>query len=220
MGRLRLYATILLLISAGSLTGFLLWKEEFRYSLPTPVPEAYNPLPVGECIEFPAQIFSNSNNQPVFLHFFNPECPCSRFNLNHFHEIHKKYRDQAHFQVVIPANASFKRARELLDASIPIIVDREDKWTQATGVFATPQAVVLEPDGRLFYRGNYNKARFCTIPGSNFAEISLGMLLQAHPAPKWGLLATTTYGCEFDNPRGDELVNFFKKITNSNLSMK
>ena len=220
MGRIKLFSTILLLLGAGSLSGFLLWKEEFRYSLPTPVPEDYDPQPVGACINLPEAPSLYSGEQPVFLHFFNPDCPCSRFNLKHFHEIHKKYRTEAHFQVIIPANAPIAKARALLDESIPIVVDHNKRWAQSAGVFATPQAVVLEPGGRLFYRGNYNKARFCTIPGSNFGEISLKMLLEGHPAPTWGPLATTSYGCELDNPKSDELVNFFKKMTNPNLSMK
>ncbi|MEM6299939.1 MAG: hypothetical protein AAF740_14720, partial [Bacteroidota bacterium] len=76
------------------------------------------------------------------------------------------------------------------------LLDQEKVLTESCGVYATPQAVLITPDGKLFYRGNYNVSRYCTDRSTRFAEQAIGALLAGENPPDFGELATTAYGCE------------------------
>ena len=65
----------LAIIFAG--IAFLFWHNEFVYSLPTPIPKNYNAVNAGTDIDIPDSLQSKGN-KPIFLHFFNPDCPCSK----------------------------------------------------------------------------------------------------------------------------------------------
>ena len=41
------------------------------------------------------------NDKPVFIHFFNPDCPCSRFNVPHVSGLIRKYGDKIDFKIVV-----------------------------------------------------------------------------------------------------------------------
>ncbi len=69
----------------------LFWKNEFQYSLPTPIPKDYYADAMGSKIDLKC---CTLDQKPIFLHFFNPECPCSRFNVPHVSELIKKYGDR------------------------------------------------------------------------------------------------------------------------------
>ncbi len=66
------------------------------------------------------------------------------------------------------------------------------------GVYATPQAVILK-DGKLIYRGNYNKARFCTDKDTYFPEIILDSLLNNKQLPIMSSAASKAYGCNLNS---------------------
>src|SRR3954465_12159114 len=93
-----LLATWLLLILGGICS--LFWYNEWKYNLPTPVPQNYNPVKIGDYINLNGKIKSESS-KPLFIHFFNPDCPCSRFNVPHFKALVKKYGDKFTFAVVV-----------------------------------------------------------------------------------------------------------------------
>ena len=62
--------TCLLTIALGIVVVF--WKQEIVYTLPTAVPKNYDPVKLGEKLVLP---FNATNEKPLFIHFFNPECP-------------------------------------------------------------------------------------------------------------------------------------------------
>lgn len=191
----------------------LFWREEYRYSLPTPVPQAYEAVPLGACIE--TNLLSQA--QPVFFHFYNPDCPCSKFNLAHFRDIYQKNRAEVQFQVWIPAGSSLENARSQLPAELSIAVDHDGSWAKRCGVYATPQAVILTPEQTLYYRGNYNSARFCTNPGTNYASLSLARIQQGQPAFDWGPLASTAYGCAYQAEPAPVLSLFWSPTKNPHV---
>src|SRR3981081_3389719 len=78
---------------------FLFWHNEFVYSLPTPIPKNYKTVNPGTIIHIPESLRSK-NNKPVFLHFFNPDCPCSKFNITHFKSLVKQYHNEVDFAIV------------------------------------------------------------------------------------------------------------------------
>ena len=77
----------------------LFWRNEWIYNLPTPIPEEYRAVSLGTRIDLPGDLKSGS--KPLFLHFFNPDCPCSRFNMTYFKALVKQYGCQVDFVIVV-----------------------------------------------------------------------------------------------------------------------
>jgi hypothetical protein len=158
----------------------IFWYQENQYLLPTPVPENYEAVNPGE---FPNIDINknNTDNKPVLLHFFNPDCPCSKFNIEHFRQIVSRYKDQIHFYAVLhteDTQGAKERFLARYELNIPVILDTDKKIAIACGVYSTPQAALITPQGQLYYRGNYNKSRYCTDANSNFAQMAIDSLLR------------------------------------------
>ena len=172
----------------------LFWYNEWVYKLPTPIPPNYKAVSSGTIIKLPNQL--NPNNQkPLFLHFFNPDCPCSRFNITHFKSLVKEYQNKANFAVVVMNNDKYsaKQIQDKFGIDLPISFDTALATT--CGVYSTPQAVILNKDRQLYYRGNYNKNRYCTDKKTNYAQIALNGLLEQSNIV-FDKYALTAYGCQ------------------------
>jgi hypothetical protein len=76
---------------------------------------------------------------------------------------------------------------------IPISFERSLAAT--CGVYSTPQAVLIDAEGKLFYRGNYNKHRYCTVEATNFARMALDSLLSGSTMNHPEQAALVSYGC-------------------------
>jgi AhpC/TSA family. len=180
----------------GSGIAFLFWYNEWQYSLPTPVPENYRAVQTGARVHFKDIPDVERNAKPLFLHFFNPDCPCSRFNITHFRSLVKEYGGEVNF-VVVAMNKkqtyTEEDIRNQLDLPLPVVFD--SAYAAACGVYSTPQAAIITPGRQLFYRGNYNRTRYCTDKKSNYAQMAIDSLLKQTNLPYLGQAATTSYGC-------------------------
>lgn len=193
--RKKIIITWLTLLFIGIIA--LFWHYEWVYSLPTPVPSHYRVVRTGEHIAATQQLATA--HKPLFLHFYNPDCPCSRFNMTYFKTLVRKYHDSASF-VIVPMSNKRLTAKEIQEAtglSIPVLLDTT--LAAACGVYSTPQAVIIDTNHTLYYRGNYNKSRYCTATGSNYAEIALNTLLHQQPINNFDRLALQAYGCQLPN---------------------
>lgn len=190
--KLRILGSILVLAICGTLVGYIFWQQELKYALPTPVPASYVPVLFKQQINLPQQ-----QGGAVFLHFFNPECPCSRFNVKHMKQLMVTYKDKINFKIIIPSFASIADAQNYFDEGIEIIQDK-DGWSEACGTYSTPQAVIIDNQSTLYFRGNYNRTRYCTDPRTNYAELALQSFVENKPLPLMDALATRAYGCSFD----------------------
>jgi hypothetical protein len=176
----------------------LFWKNEYVYSLPTPVPANYHSVKTGEYINLKGRL--SSVNKPLFIHFFNPSCPCSRFNIPQFKSLVKKYGDKVSFAIVVvnkDRTYSEDEIQDRFDLKIPVLSDTS--IAISCGVYSTPQAVILDSGHKLYYRGNYNRSRYCTDKSSDFAQIALDSLLNNSSSPFFSELATKAYGCQIKN---------------------
>jgi hypothetical protein len=173
----------------------LFWYNDLIYKLPTPVPANYKPIPTGQVINLPSQLHVE-RIKPVFLHFFNPDCPCSRFNMKHFRSLVKEYNSQVSFAIVVINNTRYnaKQVQEKFGLEIPVTFDTS--LAAKCGVYSTPQAVILNRKHELYYRGNYNKSRYCTDKKTNYAQIALNTLLNEKPVIRFDQFALTAYGCQ------------------------
>jgi len=177
----------------------LFWHNEYKYSIPTPVPVNYHAVNMGKHINLNGKL-EETKNKPLFIHFFNPKCPCSRFNIPQIESLVKKYGDKISFAIVVVSDDSSyteQGIQDKFDLTIPILFDKS--IATSCGVFSTPQAVILDANHNLYYRGNYNKSRYCTDTKSNFAQIALDSLLNNSQKPSFDSLALTAYGCSLPN---------------------
>jgi hypothetical protein len=188
----------LILLLTG-ITGFF-WRSEWIYALPTPVPVNYHAVVTGTKIHWPQSVLLQLTqaHKPLFLHFFNPDCPCSRFNVPHFRSLVKQYGRQANFALVLMTDKRYTpaeiRRRFDLPEGIPVVHD--PSIATACGVYSTPQAVIVDTSDELFYRGNYNRNRYCTDDKSNYARLALESLLHHDLHPTFDPIALNAYGCK------------------------
>jgi len=191
----KLLLTCWLLLLASGIC-YLFWSNEWKYLQPTPVPQNYVSVGTGQLIDIDTKLQADKS-KPVFIHFFNPDCPCSRFNAPHFNSLVKKYGDRFTFSVVVVDRSGKYTAEEVkskFDFNVPVSFDT----TIATlcGVYSTPQAVIINSDRKLYYRGNYNRSRFCTDTKSNYAEMAITSLLSNESKPLFSQYALKAYGCQ------------------------
>ena len=180
--------------------GAVFWWQDLQYSLPTPRPEFLDQVPEGTRVRLNPELrfLITESGQPVLLHFFNPKCPCSRFNLDHLRYLVQNYRGSVQVIAVLQGDAreDLLRAFEKLHLGIPAVADQSGAIASSLGVYATPQAVVLDHVGRLFYRGNYNTTRYCTNRQTEFARIALDAVLAGQISPfRSSPLMSVAYGC-------------------------
>ncbi len=182
----------LFILSAGMIS--LFWHMEWVYNLPTPVPDNYVNVHPGQRINI-ASTINLSNGRPVLLHFFNPDCPCSKFNVAHFRSLVKTYGNKVNF-VIVPVSKDHHTVKEMQDfyqLKLPVLFDTS--VAAQCGVYSTPQAVIIDARQQLYYRGNYNKSRYCSDKKTNYAAMALDSLLQQKPDPVFNQYALTAYGC-------------------------
>jgi len=172
----------------------LFWKNEYKYSQPTPIPKNYRTVDIGTHIDFGKRFLKK--NKPIFIHFFNPECPCSRFNVPHVRGLIKKYSDKIDFRIVVlnkEKDYTVTEIQDKFDAPVPVFFD--ENISKKCGVYSTPQAVLIDGSQNLYYRGNYNKNRYCTDDNSNYAQMAIDSLLSRNITPSFDGLALKAYGC-------------------------
>lgn len=163
--------------------GFLFWKQELQYLLPTPIPQNYKNIPLGEEVDFAFQNQLNPSKSTL-VHFYNPTCPCSKFNLTHYEELYEKYHEQLNFVFVFHTKEERINKEEQLSIEKQVeaisdltLYDGQKVIAKQCGVYSTPQAVVLRSNKKLFYRGNYNKNRYCTAPNTKFTQQAIEALI-------------------------------------------
>lgn len=189
-------AAWLIVLFAGIAT--LFWYNELQYTLPTPVPVNYRPIAFGKEI-LPDTQLTFDNRKPVFLHFFNPDCPCSRFNITHFKSLVRQYGKQVNFAVVLLTDKYYTAAevRQKYDLTVPVVIDPQ--MAIKCGVYSTPQAAIIDNKHKLYYRGNYNQSRYCTNPKTQYAKIALDGLLSQNTHLVFNEFALKAYGCKLPN---------------------
>jgi len=195
----RIALVFCVLAACASAVGFLFWKQELQYQLPTPRPIGYQPVATGTSLQLDG-LNRHFSDGALFIHFYNPDCPCSRFNASHIKKLVRLYSDSVKVIVVVPNEGALAQARKIWGSDLVYIDDSDGEIAHRTGVYSTPQAVIVDSNGNLFYRGNYNRARYCTAKATNFAELALLALLNNQPPPLFAEEATVAYGCSLHQP--------------------
>ena len=204
--RVRIVGLSIILTLILCSIGTLFWYQEVKYLLPTPVPQDYKIILTNEVLRFDNTLLSQKHSKPKLLHFFSPDCPCSRFNLKHFFSLKKKYHDEVDSYVVISRTESVEATKKMIDPDIPILIDTDKKLAKACGVYSTPQAVLIQTDNKLYFRGNYNRSRYCVDRKSNFVQMALDSLSLHKSPPHFSELATKSYGCDISEEKKSSIL--------------
>jgi len=187
------------------------WYQDWQYSLPTPRPEALKQPALGMVMSV-AEVLpgaaKHDSSRPLLLHFFNPGCPCSRFNLDHIRDLTRAYGDRVNIVAVLEEDSTEKLTEGFRRTGLPIeaVVDSNRTLATALGVYSTPQAVILDARGTLIYRGNYNSSRYCVDRRSEYARIALDALLAFRPQPALEPAAFIAYGCRLPRAQAPALL--------------
>lgn len=182
--------------------GYTMWEQDWKWGLPTPRPAQLKQPKIGTPLELPESVsvrWSAASGRALVLHFFNPDCPCSRFNQDHVRDLIRTHRGAVTIIAVIEPEGGTVSPRAVANAErdlgVPVLLDADGSLAKRVGVYSSPQAVIVAPDGALYYRGNYNLARYCTDARTEFARLALEHTLSGAPsfaAPAQALIA---YGC-------------------------
>ncbi len=191
----RLLVALSLAVAAGGI-GYIFYTQELQYWLPTPVPANYEEVPIGQLVS----LNDFDEGRKKFIHFFNPNCPCSKFNFATYQELLKNYSKDFDCYAVVQNTLEGISAADLdylRKLNVTLIADDNKRIATALGVYATPQIVLLDEDNNLYYRGNYNQARYCTNTATSFAQIAMDSLLVKSQF-YFPATAFTAYGCTLE----------------------
>jgi hypothetical protein len=182
--------------------GYTLWEQDWKWGLPTPRPLHLKQPAPGTRLDLPATVLAHwtpGSTRPLFLHFFNPDCPCSRFNQDHVRDLIRAHRGKLTIVAVIEPEGGTVSPRAVADAErelgVPVLLDADGSLAKLVGVYSSPQAVLVRGGGALYYRGNYNLARYCTDARTEFARIAIEHLLARDPQYDAPVQARVAYGC-------------------------
>jgi hypothetical protein len=201
-------------VTVAGLVGLIFWQHELKYATPTSVPQNFVDVPTGAEIDLSNR--GISSDKSTLLHFFNPNCPCSKFNMKEFGALVAKYKEHVNFIVVLQGDDNDEQIpafKEKYELDVEVIADTDGYISDVCGIYATPQAVILDDASRIYFKGNYNKSRFCTHKQTRFVEIALDSLVADKPLPIFVQNELTLpYGCELPSDNPDEellLSNLF-----------
>ena len=201
---LRIAVTLVSSALLLGLFGMALWQADWRYSLPTPRPEGLvqpERIEPGLLARLRAAAGAGSSTKPLLVHVYSPACPCSRFNLEHVLALGREFGDRCAQLALLelPEGEEAGAPRRNDELELTEWPESDGLIARALGVYATPQAVLLDGEGRVYFRGNYNLSRYCTRADSAYARLALLELLAGRPAPELPPEATRSYGCELPN---------------------
>lgn len=124
----------------------------------------------------------DNNLKPISLvHFWNPDCPCSRFNEIHVKKIMSDYADKnIQFTIVVSGNDNeIREQRKLLAQKIfthKAVKDIRSDWPMNKGPASSPAVGVIDSDGELVYFGPYSLGARCAPDQGQFVEKILNRL--------------------------------------------
>lgn len=146
----------------GSLTATV---PVFAQATP-PEPAPVKPAAAAQPLSLPGtdgkehQPLAAGDKKGVVLFFVSPYCPTSNTFVPEMNGIAADYGKTFHF-FFVHADADQKtpdvlQHTELMKITATVLMDKEQRLVERTGAKATPEAVVLSPDGKTLYQGRIN----------------------------------------------------------------
>jgi len=133
----------------------------------------------------------------TLVHFWDPACPCSRFNEAHVRDLIAAYRHKgigfvvvAHAAADVAAHAVIRRAAAAFGDQVPLVIQRAS--TAMVLPPSSPATAIFAADGELAYFGPYSVGAVCTTGSGAFVETVLNRLLRGDNPRQVNTLA---FGC-------------------------
>jgi len=97
--------------------------------------------------------------------FLGEECPICNYMGKPLSAIAKKYADDVTFHAVFPVkNSNYKTSQLFKEQyamlSFETLLDRDQKLTKQLGATVTPEVVITDAEGDVYYRGRINSAYY------------------------------------------------------------
>jgi hypothetical protein len=122
------------------------------------------------------------------VHFWNPDCRCTRFNRGHAKEVMQSYSARGiEFLVAVPAADMRSQAHHAFPQASEVIV------ASRLSDFSSPAAAAFDGYGELVYFGPYSEGAFCTTGDDAPVERVLDALVAAEAPRAW--LNLSAVGC-------------------------
>lgn len=215
--KIIIFTAVMLIVVA--VIGKIFWEQEIKFAMPTPVPSNFVDVQVGHQLDLSQHIELNSGKKTL-LHFYSSKCSCSRFNMKEFERLARKYQKDIDFYVIVQSEdeQALRNFQEKYELGLPTILDKNGVISDLCGIYSTPQAVIIDENSNLYFKGNYNKARYCTRKETRYVESAISFLLDNEQLPlDIAMGMTRPYGCSLpsDETHHQELeatlLNIFKQ---------
>jgi hypothetical protein len=183
------------------------WYQDWKYSLPTPRPDGFEQPALGSSVDLTSVLGRGYEGHAVAVHVVDPDCPCSRFNRDHLRALVRRFGADVKFVALVQGSndaEALARSFARWDIAMHVVADPGGRRARKLGAYSTPQAVVINGKGRLYFRGNYNSARYCVDRHTEFARIAIESLLAGNPLPSLPTQATVAYGCPLRPPSASD----------------
>lgn len=181
---------------AVTVTAF--WHYEFQFLLPVSKPaeakvlRAGTPSPVSTLRTLDGAQVEVGRGTPTVLHFWSPDCPCSRFNEPAVKQLAAENPGVRVLVVIETADLSpslAKRVRERFP--FPAVHDADGAIAKAFGAYATPAASLIDAEGKVQYVGTYMATAMCSSNQTDAVQVALKAMMTGKNAPE----GTPAYGC-------------------------
>lgn len=126
---------------------------------------------------------------PTVVHYWDPACPCNRFNEDHVKDLIREYGARGVRFVVVTGGTTLSAKRVFSDSAV---VGYVDSATQKVLPPSSPAVAVLDQNGEVAYFGPYSVGALCNTNNGGFVERTLNQLLVGEK-PKQ--LSTLGVGC-------------------------
>lgn len=188
-------------------TVFAFWWFQFRNIQAFDINDVVNKTVFFESGELGARLENLVNKEqqsnklkPIsVVHFWNPDCPCNRFNEVHVKKIISDYADKnVQFTIVVSGkNTKLRKLREERARKIfshSAVKNIYSDWSMDKGPPSSPAVAVINSSGELVYFGPYSLGANCSADKGKFVEKVLDQLKDEKQRQK-KQLNTLAVGC-------------------------
>ncbi len=148
------------------------------------------------------QPFENSSTKAIALIFVSTDCPIANSFQPTLQELRQRYEPQgvACFMVYSSGGVALDQIEKHVEdfkIKMPVIADAEQRIARLTQARVTPEAIVIDPHGRIRYRGQisnlyvgYGKKRPAAT--EHYLQVALDALVEGGPI---AITETKPLGC-------------------------
>lgn len=157
---------------------------------------------LGERIEklISEEQFDDKASTISVVHFWNPACPCNRFNEVHVKKIISEYAGKnVKFTIVVSgSNEQERNQRQILAQQVfthKAVKEIRSDWPMDKGPPSSPAVGVINRSGELVYFGPYSLGARCAPDKGKFVETVLDGLYENKKRAGKKQLNTLAVGC-------------------------